>query len=223
MTTKIIIAIDGPSCSGKGTIARGVAKELNLAHLDTGLLYRAVGLKALTEDPTLKDEAVCIATARAFDAVWLGFDEIRSEKASAAASKVAAVPEVRDALLAYQRDFAVNPPHGNGAILDGRDIGTVICPKAPIKLFVTAALEERAKRRYEELKNNGGTETYEEIFAYIQARDARDSGRESAPLKAAEDALLIDTTKMSIKAAIAETSRLALEALRDKKVSFACV
>ncbi len=223
MASKIIIAVDGPSASGKGTVARGVAKELNLAHLDTGLLYRAVGVRSLTETPDFSDLAAIIRIARNFNSEWLADPDLRTEHASSAASKVAVIKEVRIALLEYQRAFAENPPYGEGSILDGRDIGTVICPKAPIKLFITASAEVRAQRRFDELLKTDKSVVFETIYADILARDERDTKRAEAPLKKAEDALLIDTTKMSITAAIAETSQLALKALREKQSSFVCV
>lgn len=179
------VAIDGPAAAGKGTIARAVADRFGFAHLDTGLLYRAVGAKG--GDP--------VAAARGLTADDLARDDLRSMAAGQAASVVAALPEVRAALTAYQRRFA---RRAGGAVLDGRDIGTVICPNAEVKLFITASAEVRAHRRWLEL---GGDEA--QILAEVIARDARDMGRADAPLIAAADALVIDTTDRSIEAAIA--------------------
>lgn len=180
------VAIDGPAAAGKGTISRAVAAHFGFAHLDTGLLYRAVG--ALGGDP--------IAAARGLRAEDLGRDDLRSLEAGQAASRVAVIPEVRAALLAFQRDFA---RRAGGAVLDGRDIGTVICPDAEVKLYVTASAEVRAHRRWLEV---GGVEA--QVLAEVRERDARDMGRADAPLRAAADALVIDTSDLSIEAAVAE-------------------
>jgi cytidylate kinase len=179
------VAIDGPAAAGKGTIARAVAAHFGFAHLDTGLLYRAVGAKG--GDP--------VAAARQLTADDLVRDNLRSLAAGQAASRVAAIPEVRAALIAFQRAFARRP---GGAVLDGRDIGTVICPEAEVKLYVTASPEVRAHRRWLEV---GGDEP--QVLAEVRERDARDTGRADAPLRAAADALVIDTTDLSIDAAVA--------------------
>lgn len=179
------IAIDGPAASGKGTIARALAQELGFAHLDTGLLYRAVG--ALGGDP--------VAAARGLAPQDLARDDLRTAEAGQAASRVAAIPEVRAALVDFQRRFARSEP---GAVLDGRDIGTVICPEAELKLYVTASDRVRARRRALELQAD---ETA--ILAELRERDARDAARDVAPMRAADDALQLDTSDMSIEDAVA--------------------
>lgn len=184
------VAIDGPAAAGKGTIARAVAARFGFAHLDTGLLYRAVG--AIGGDP--------VAVAEGLTAADLARDDLRGEAAGAAASKVAAVPEVRAALVAFQRRFARAP---GGAVLDGRDIGTVICPEADVKLYVTASTEVRAHRRWLEV---GGAEA--EVLSEVRARDARDAGRATAPLAQAAEAVLIDTSAMAIEEAVARAVAL---------------
>jgi CMP/dCMP kinase len=178
------VAIDGPAAAGKGTISRAVAARFGFSHLDTGLLYRAVG--ALGGDP--------IAAARGLSAADLDRDDLRTLEAGQAASKVAAIPEVRAALVAFQRSFARSK---GGAVLDGRDIGTVICPEAEVKLYVTASAEVRAHRRWLEV---GGDEA--QVLAEVVERDERDMNRAEAPLKPAADAVVIDTSEMSIDAAI---------------------
>ena len=195
-----VIAVDGPAASGKGTIARALSRHFALPHMDTGLLYRAVALKLWRwgGDPGNQFEAL-----RACDE--LGFDpadpELRSEPVSKIASMISAYPPVRAALLDRQRDFAVQD---GGAVLDGRDIGTVIAPDADVKLFVTASPEVRARRRLEELLSRGMRAHYEDVLADIHARDARDSGRDVAPLKPAPDAILLDTSELDVAAAVAE-------------------
>jgi cytidylate kinase len=178
------VAIDGPAAAGKGTISRAVAARFGLAHLDTGLLYRAVA--ATGGDP--------VAAARRLSPADLGRDDLRTLAAGQAASRVAAIPEVRAALVDFQRRFARAP---GGAVLDGRDIGTVICPEAEVKLYVTASPEVRAHRRWLEL---GGDER--QVLAEVRDRDARDMGRADAPLRAAADALVIDTSAMAIDEAV---------------------
>ena len=178
------IAIDGPAASGKGTIAKGLAKTFNLPHLDTGLLYRAVGAKG--GDP--------VAAARSLDPRDLARDDLRTLAAAEAASRVAAIPDVRAALVRFQRDFARRE---GGAVLDGRDIGTVICPEAEVKLFVTASPEIRAHRRWLEVGGDAA-----QVLAEVRARDLRDTTRTDAPLKPAEDALTLDTSALSIDAAV---------------------
>jgi cytidylate kinase len=205
-----VIAIDGPAASGKGTLARRIAAALGFAHLDTGRLYRAVGLTVLRhrEDPS--DPAAATRAVEALDLSLLEDPALRTDDTGAAASKVAAIPAVRDALLAFQKGFAANPPGGKGAVIDGRDIGTVICPDAKVKLFVTATPETRAKRRFVELQAQGSHRTEEAVLADIRARDERDSGRAIAPLRQAPDAHLLDTTHLDIEAAVAR----ALEIVR---------
>ncbi|SMX42570.1 (d)CMP kinase [Maliponia aquimaris] len=188
------IAIDGPAASGKGTIARQLAAHFGFAHLDTGLLYRAVGLKMLDGVPPLQ-------AAQGLDLRGLDAAALRGPEVAQAASKVAALPEVRAALIDVQRAFA---RRSGGAVLDGRDIGTVICPDAEAKLFVIAGPEVRAARRWRELVAAGHDVTQEEVLADVLARDARDMNRADAPLKPAPDAITLDTSKMDIEAAVAE-------------------
>lgn len=191
------VAIDGPAAAGKGTIARAVAGEFGFAHLDTGLLYRAVGLRALDDGRGVIDPHWAGELARRLDPLALDNPDLRTPRASMAASRVAALPEVRAALLDFQRRFA---RRGGGAVLDGRDIGTVICPEAEAKLFVTASDETRAARRHAEL---AGRQELTQVLAELRARDARDAARDAAPMMAAKDALLLDTTDLSIDAAVA--------------------
>mgnify|MGYP003108928243 CR=1 FL=1 len=194
----MIIAVDGPVAAGKGTLARRIAAHYGLAYLDTGALYRAVGLKLRREglDPANSDAAV--QAAQDVGEIALDDPALREEATGEAASIVAANTKVRAALLQYQRDFAKRP---GGAVLDGRDIGTVVCPDADVKLFVTASAEIRARRRYDELAAKNVPATYEDVLADLIARDARDSGRGAAPLKKADDAHLLDTSKLDIEAA----------------------
>lgn len=188
------IAIDGPAASGKGTVARALAAHFGYAHLDTGLLYRAVGAKA--GDP--------IAAARGLQPADLLRDDLRTSAAGQAASRVAAIPEVRAALVDFQRRFARTEP---GAVLDGRDIGTVICPEAELKLYITASDDIRARRRAMEL---GADEA--QILAELRERDARDAARDIAPLRAADDARVIDTSTLTIAQAVAQAVELAIRA-----------
>ncbi|MDX1581464.1 MAG: (d)CMP kinase [Alphaproteobacteria bacterium] len=198
----MVIAIDGPSASGKGTLARRLAEALDLAHLDTGALYRAVGWKMLCEGVDPADEARAVAAAQALQPEDLHAPQLRTEAVGEAASKVAAIPAVREALVAFQRNFAATPPVGKkGAVLDGRDVGTVICPDAQIKLYVVADEAERAHRRALELRQRGAPADEQQILAQIHDRDARDRDRAVAPLKPAEDADLLDTTNLDIEAA----------------------
>jgi CMP/dCMP kinase len=196
----MIIAVDGPAASGKGTIARALAAHFGLPLLDTGLLYRAVGLTVLRNqgDPGSADDA---ASACDFDEELLADPLLRSEAVGQAASKASAHPAVRAALMQRQRDFAAQ---AGGAILDGRDIGTVIAPHADAKLYVTATAEVRAKRRQAEDQ----TASYDAILADIKERDARDAGRDAAPLRRAEDAILLDTSNLSIAAAVQQAIAL---------------
>ena len=187
------VAIDGPAAAGKGTISKAVAAHFGFAHLDTGLLYRAVGAKVLAG-------AEAIAAAEALTAEDLDADNLRTPEVAQAASKVAVIAEVRAALVAFQQTFA---RRAGGAVLDGRDIGTVICPDAEAKLFVTASAEVRAERRYLELASKSHSDTREEVLADVKARDERDMNRAEAPLKAADNAILIDTSDLSIEDAVA--------------------
>ncbi|MDZ5647002.1 (d)CMP kinase [Nitrospirillum sp. BR 11828] len=196
-----IVAIDGPAASGKGTLARRLAGTLGFAHLDTGALYRAVGLSLLRAGHAPDDGAAAIAAARGLDAATvlplMNDPALRQDAVAVAASKVSVVPEVRAALLDFQRDFANHPPGGaKGAVLDGRDVGTVVCPQAPAKLFVTADVEVRARRRLSELRNTGAEAIYDAVLEDMKVRDARDSQRAVAPLKPAVDAFLLDTSMM---------------------------
>lgn len=187
------IAIDGPAAAGKGTISKAVAAHFGFAHLDTGLLYRAVGRKVL-------DGVPAVDAARALVAEDLDADGLRTPEVAQAASKVAVVAEVRAALVDFQRAFA---RRAGGAVLDGRDIGTVICPNAESKLFVTARADVRARRRWLELTERGVVTAFEEVLADVEARDARDRDRAEAPLRAADDATVIDTSDLDIDAAVA--------------------
>lgn len=195
----MIIAVDGPAASGKGTIAKALARHYRLPHLDTGLLYRAVGLSVLRGGCDPSDE-VDAFRACAFDEALLGDPALKSEAAGRAASIVSAHPSVRAALLERQRDFAGQP---GGAVLDGRDIGTVIAPQAQAKLFVTASAEVRAQRRFSELAAMGLHTTPEHVLGDIRARDTRDSERGVAPLRQADDAVLLDTSDLGIAEAVA--------------------
>jgi len=186
------VAIDGPAAAGKGTVSRAVAAHFGLAHLDTGLLYRAVGKRVLLgENP--------VAAAQALRAEDLEADGLRTQDVAQAASKVAVMPEVREAMVDFQRAFA---RRSGGAVLDGRDIGTVICPEAEAKLFVTASAECRAERRLKELVENGHQASYDSVLADVRERDARDSDRVAAPLRPAADATCIDTSDLTIAQAV---------------------
>lgn len=194
ITAGITIAIDGPAASGKGTISKAIAAHFGFAHLDTGLLYRAVGLRVLNGiDP--------IEAAQTLRAEDLEAGDLRTASVAQAASKAAAIPEVRAALVDFQRAFAMR---SGGAVLDGRDIGTVICADAQVKLFVTASDAIRAERRFLELSAKGEDVTRDGVLADLQVRDARDRERDAAPLVAASDAVVLDTSEMSIEVAVAK-------------------
>lgn len=202
------IAIDGPAASGKGTLARRLAAHYGLPHLDTGLLYRATARRLLDRglDPasvSAREEATTIAASLTADC--LDEARLRGREMGEAASVVAAIPEVRAALIDLQRRFA---GQNGGAVLDGRDIGTVICPDADAKLFVTASAEERARRRHMELAGRGEVTPFEDVLADIRRRDARDAGRADAPLAAAPDAFVLDTTHLGVEAAFQEALRI---------------
>lgn len=205
----MIIAIDGLTAAGKGTLAKRLAAALGFAHLDTGLLYRAVGAKLLASGSDPHDPAVAEAAALALDAGDLAAEGLRQEAIGRAASVVAAIPAVRAALLAFQRRFARQAP---GAVLDGRDIGTVICPDAPVKLFITARPEIRAQRRFNELQARGESATYPAVLRDLQERDARDQARGTAPAKPAEDAIVLDTSDLTADQVFAR----ALEIVRSR-------
>ena len=194
----MIIAIDVPAASGKGTLAKRVARHWKLPCLDTGLLYRAVARDVAARGLKLSDAWAALALARSLDPASLEDDGLRTPGAGEAASIVASMPAVRAALLAYQRAFAAQP---GGAVLDGRDIGTVVCPTADAKVFVTARPEVRARRRFAERQEQGLAVTYDGVLADIERRDARDAGRESAPMRAAPDADLLETSDLDIEAA----------------------
>lgn len=196
------IAIDGPAAAGKGTIARAVAAHYGFAYLDTGLLYRATGVKTF-------EGLSPVEAARSLTATDLERGDLRSGDAGQAASRVAAEPEVRSALVDFQRAFARRE---GGAVLDGRDIGTVICPDAEVKLYVTASDAVRARRRFKELTEAGGQTTEAEVLEDLRERDERDSARATAPLKPAEDAVVLDTSDMTIEAALARVIALIDEA-----------
>lgn len=207
---KFVVAIDGPAASGKGTIARAVAERFGFAHLDTGLLYRAVGRNALRQGRGILDEGIAELVARELTESDLEPTDLRSAMVARAASRVAAVPEVRKALLDFQRRFAARD---GGAVLDGRDIGTVICPEADVKLFVIAGDETRARRRLDELLERGENTSFEQVLADLRSRDARDAGRGNAPMRRAADAHLLDTTELTIETAVAKAARIIEQAL----------
>jgi CMP/dCMP kinase len=194
----MIIAIDGPAASGKGTIGKRVAHHYRLAYLDTGSLYRAVARDTLARSGDPADAEAALASAKALDPATLDDPQLREQGLGEAASLVARHGDVRTALLAYQRRFATAK---TGAVLDGRDIGTVICPDAEVKIFVTATPEERARRRYLELRQAGAPVSEDVVLADIRRRDERDAGRAAAPLRKARDAYLLDTTNLDIDAA----------------------
>ena len=204
----MIVAIDGPSAAGKGTLARRLAAELGLPYLDTGLLYRAVGRLVLDDGGDPRDPVTAEAAARRLDPADLQRGDLRGPAADAAASGVAAVPGVRAALLDFQRGFAAK----GGAVLDGRDIGTVIFPNAPAKLFVTASPQERARRRWLELRAKGEDADLATVERDLRARDERDSARAAAPLRPAEDAVVLDTTELDAEAVF----QAALAAVRTR-------
>lgn len=205
----IVIAIDGPAAAGKGTLAKRLEKHFKLSKLDTGLLYRATGFKVVSQGGDPENADVAEAAARALDPAELANPNLRTDEAAQAASKVSAIPGVRAALLDFQRNFAKNPPAlsdgspAQGAILDGRDIGTTVCPDAEVKLFVTASTEIRAERRFKELQERGLEAIYARVLEDMKERDARDSGRSASPLAAADDALQLDTSDMDADQAFA--------------------
>ncbi len=199
----LVIAIDGPAASGKGTLSRRLAEAFGLAHLDTGLTYRAVGHAMLEAGQSLDDEALAVAAANRVDLAALDRIVLSQHDIGEAASRVAVIPAVRMALVDAQRAFAAQP---SGAVLDGRDIGTVVCPDATVKLYVTASPQERARRRWNEIRlrsgeSEGDGSLFEQILADIEARDARDMGRADSPLRPAPDAHLLDTSQMDIDTA----------------------
>jgi CMP/dCMP kinase len=201
----MIIAIDGPAASGKGTLGKRLAAHFGVRHLDTGLIYRAVAKALIDSGRALDDRDAAVAAARALDPTLFDEQALKGHEIGNAASIVSAIPEVRAALVAFQRDFAARPP---GAVLDGRDIGTVICPDADAKIFVIAAAEERARRRALELKASGQSVDEAAILTDILRRDERDRSRTVAPLVPASDAVVLDTTHLDVAQAVAAAIRL---------------
>jgi cytidylate kinase len=208
----MIIAIDGPAASGKGTLGKLLAAHYGYRHLDTGLLYRAVARAVIDAGHKLDDAAQAAAAARALGPEQLEAADLKGHDAGEAASVVSAVPEVRAALMAWQRDFAAAPP---GAVLDGRDIGTVVCPHAEVKIFVTAAPQVRARRRALELRRQGLAVTDDEILADILRRDARDSSRPIAPLKPDPNAHVIDTSELDVEAVLRQAIVIVEQSRRE--------
>jgi CMP/dCMP kinase len=205
----LIIAIDGPAASGKGTLARRIAERFGLAHLDTGRLYRATGLGVLEAGGDPNDAVAAEKAAQNLDFSRLGDPRLLDEDVARASSLVAAIPAVRDALLEAQRKFARHPPPpAKGAVLDGRDIGTVVCPDATIKFFLAASAESRAERRVKELRQRGAAAIYKNVLQDMRERDARDSERRVAPLAAAPDAITIDTTSLDADQVFEQVSKL---------------
>mgnify|MGYP000766478106 CR=1 FL=1 len=213
----MIITIDGPAAAGKGTLSKALAEKYEYAYFDTGMIYRAVGLQMLLNGNDLTDSAA--AEKLASDLTFAEMNKLsqhpdfRSAKGGNAASMVSAYPEVREALLKMQRDFALNPVFADGApakgvIYDGRDTGTVVCPSAEIKFFVTASPEVRAERRYREFLEKGQPADYEKVLEDVKARDARDAGRASAPMKPADDAVIFDTSDLSVEEVFAKACRI---------------
>ena len=197
MSGSIIVAIDGSAASGKGTLAKRIAAHFDFAYLDSGSLYRAMGVAVLRKSGDPTNEAQAVSAAKNLDITQFTPEDLRTEAAGVAASQVAAIPAVRAAILQFQRDFAHTPPHGKkGAVLDGRDIGTVVCPHAPAKIFVSASLDVRVARRIKELRAKGELVIEARVRADLEARDVRDSSRAVAPMKPAEDAWQLDTSAL---------------------------
>jgi CMP/dCMP kinase len=213
-----VVAIDGPAASGKGTLARRLADNFGFAHLDTGALYRATAFLVLDPGGDPADPATAEAAARRIDRQLLADPRLRGEAVAAAASTVAAIPAVRRALLELQRNFAAHPPApAKGAVLDGRDIGSIVCPAADVKLFITASAAERARRRVEELREEGAAAIFEDVLQDMKERDARDTERPAAPLIAAPDAAVIDTTTLDGDAVFERAYNLIARALKEKE------
>ncbi len=211
----IVIAIDGPAASGKGTLARRVAERYDFAYLDTGSLYRAVGQAVMAAGQNPADEAAALAAAKGLDLARIDETAIRTREAGEAASLVAVMASVRAAILDFQREFAAKPPGGKkGAVLDGRDIGTVVCPDADVKLYVTASPEVRAHRRWLELKGSGSPVSEAQVLEDTRERDRRDAERATSPMRPATDAHLLDTTDLSIEAAFGEAVRIIDKSMR---------
>jgi cytidylate kinase len=221
MSKPVVIAVDGTAASGKGTLARRLAEHFCFAHLDSGSLYRLVALRVLRSGHHPGDEPSAAAAALAIDPAQAGREDLRANEVAEAASIVAAFPRVRAALLSYQRSFASHPPNGSaGAVIDGRDIGTVVCPDAETKLFIDARSGVRAHRRWLEFEQRGRIVSEEAVLADIRARDERDRSRQTAPLRPAADAILLDTSELDIDAAFAAALALVKpkveEALRTR-------
>jgi cytidylate kinase len=213
-----VVAIDGPAASGKGTLARRLADRFGFAHLDTGALYRATALLVLDQAEDPSDPAIAEAAARQVDMQMLSDPRLREHAVSAAASVVAAIPGVRSILLGLQRQFAAYPPApAKGAVLDGRDIGSLVCPSADAKIFLTASAETRARRRLAELRQQGATAIYENVLQDMKERDARDSERPTAPLIAAPDAIVIETTTLDADAVFECACDLIERTLKEKE------
>lgn len=210
-----VIAIDGPAAAGKGTLARKLSSHYTFAYLDTGSLYRAVGQAVRDQGLDPANAEAALKAAQALDVSKIDERAIRTREAGEAASVVAVMQPVRDAILQFQRDFASNPPGGlAGAVLDGRDIGTVVCPQADVKIYVTASPEIRAHRRWLELKTSGSDVSEAQVLEDTHERDRRDSGRATSPMRPAEDAHLLDTTNLSIEAAFGEAVRIIDKSMR---------
>ncbi|PZU81185.1 MAG: (d)CMP kinase [Shinella sp.] len=212
MSTSFTVAIDGPAAAGKGTLSRQIASHYGFHHLDTGLTYRAVAKALLDAGQPLDNEAIAEETALAIDLAGLDRSVLSQHQIGETASKIAVMPKVRRALVEAQRKFAAKTP---GTVLDGRDIGTVVCPEAPVKLYVTASPEVRARRRYDEIVSGGGSADFNDVFADVKKRDERDMGRADSPLKPADDAHLLDTSEMSIEAAF-QAARTFIDAALKK-------
>jgi cytidylate kinase len=213
-----VVAIDGPAASGKGTLARRLADHFGFAHLDTGALYRATGLLVLDEAGDPADPVAAEGAARRIEPALLSDPRLRAQVVAEAASVVAAIPQVRHALLELQRNFAAHPPAAiRGAVLDGRDIGTVVYPTADLKFFLTASPEARALRRVKELREQGAAAIYQDVLQDLKTRDARDSGRQAAPLAAAPDAEVIDTTMLDADGAFEHVRKLVARSLEEKE------
>lgn len=211
--TTFVIAIDGPAAAGKGTLSRRIADSYGFHHLDTGLTYRATAKALLDAGLPLDDEAIAEQTALDLDLAGLDRDVLSDHAIGEAASKIAVMPAVRRALVEAQRRFASKEP---GTVLDGRDIGTVVCPDAAVKLYVTASPDVRARRRFDEIAARGEPADYQAVFEDVKRRDARDMGRADSPLKPAEDAHLLDTSEMSIEAAFQAARSVIDAALKSR-------
>lgn len=213
MSKALVVAIDGPVAAGKGTLARRLAAHLGLRHLDSGMIYRATAARLLASGGNPEDGVAAEKAALALTAEDLARPNLRDQEIGGAASQIAALQPVRDALLAFQRAFAAEEP---GAVIDGRDIGTVVCPDADVKLYVTAGLEERATRRFEELVSRGETANLDDITNEIAERDRRDMERAVAPLRQADDAVLVDTSELDADAAFEKAVEIVVKQLNAR-------